>query len=344
MADKRRARPATLRTIADHVGVHVTTVSKVLNGSDAVARQAASTDTVERIREAATKLGYRPNPHATSLRTSRSNLIGVLVPRLSDIVLATIYEGIEARANELGLSTFVTNSYDVPDNQRARTTMMLNRRVDGLIFGDARYDAAFVDSVAAQNVPFVLVSRHAGAHPSVTCDDFRGGWLAGQHLAELGHRDVAVAAGADYASTAIDRTAGFVAAMKEYGVRVTRSQIVYTSFDAAGGRAAGAKIVARKRRPTAIFATNDFAAIGVMGAIQAAGLRPVEDISVVGYNDTPLAANIVPPLTTVRSPMFEMGQQAVSLLSAILAGEDVADTQIRLAPELIVRETARAPD
>lgn len=335
-----RQRP-TLRTIADRLGVHVTTVSKVLNGPSGAVGGAASEATAQRIRDVAEELGYRPNPHATSLRTARSNLVGVLVPRLSDIVLATIYEGIEHQANIAGLSTFVTNSHDDPANQAARTSMMLDRRVDGLIFGDARYDAVFLDEFDRQGTPFVLVSRHAADYPSVTCDDYEGGRLAGEHLAGLGHTRVAVVAGEPYASTGIDRTAGFVAAMAARGVEVPKSRVIHAHFDAAGGRSAGDQLLARRHRPTAIFAVNDFAAIGVMGAIRTAGLRVGSDIAVVGYNDTPLAANMTIPLTTVRSPMFDMGRVAIQSLVSLVRGGDF-QRQIRLTPELIVRQSSAA--
>ncbi len=326
--------------IADELGLHVTTVSRVLNGSAAAAGSAASAGNAARIREVARRLGYRPNPHATSLRTRRSGLIGVLVPRLSDYVLATIYEGIEEAAYRHGLATFVTNSHDDPARQRARTDMMRNRWVDGMIFGDAHFDGAFVAELAGQDLPFVLVSRHTGDYPSVTCDDYTGGRLVATHLAGLGHTDVAVIAGEPYASTGIDRTRGFVDGMAEHGVTVPAAQVLCSHFDAEGGHTAAERILA-SGTPSAIFAVNDFAAIGVLGALRDRNLRPGRDVAVVGYNDTPLAANLPIPLTTVRSPMFRMGQCAIEMLVDVLADKPVRP--VRLAPELVVRATS-APD
>lgn len=337
----KHGRPPTLRMIADELGLHVTTVSRVLNGSRAVAESAASPDNVARIRRVAQRLGYQPNPHAIGLRTRRSGLVGVMVPRLSDLVLATIYEGIEDAANRHGLATFVTNSHDRPELRRARTTMMLSRRVDGMIFGDADYDARFVDELAEREVPFVLVSRHAGEHPAVTCDDYLGGRLAAAHLAKLGHTDVAVVAGEPYASTGIDRTRGFVDGMAEHGVMVPAEHVVRSHFDAEGGRAAAERILDAST-PTAIFAVNDFAAIGVLGALRVRGLRAGPDVAVVGYNDTPLATNLPIPLTTVRSPMFRMGQRSVDLLVELIGGHQPASE--RLAPELIVRASSAPED
>ncbi|MCP9968915.1 LacI family transcriptional regulator [Actinomadura madurae] len=234
MARTDRQRPATLRTIAQAAGVDVSTVSRVLNGSAEDAQRAASRETADEIRRWAARLNYRPNPHATSLRTARSNLVGVLVPRLSDLVLATIYEGVEDAAARHGLTTFVMNSHDRPEQQRVRTELALSRRVDGLVFGDAHTDAAFLDEIAERRIPFVLVSRHAGRHPAVTCDDHLGGRLVAEHLLGLGHRRVGVIAGEPFASTGADRTAGFVDRYRDAGLPVPGSHVVHSRFDAAG--------------------------------------------------------------------------------------------------------------
>lgn len=335
-----RGRPVTQRMIAERAGVSVATVSRVLNERAHDRDRWASPATATSILEIAKALGYRRNPHAASLRTSRSDLVGVLVPRLQDFVLATIYEGIDEAAGERGISTFVTNSLDDPEQQRLRTQNMLDRRVDGLIFGDAHLDDPFLDDLAAQGVPFVLTSRRAGNHVSVTCDDVAGGRLIAAHLFEVGRRDVAVLAGLPFASTARDRTKGIVDGFRECGLDVSEHRVDWGGFDAAAGKRAAQRIFAEGPYPDAVVATNDFAAIGAMGVIRDHGLRIPEDIALVGYNDTPLAESISIPLTTVRSPMHQMGRRALEVLLDLLAGHEVASEL--LAPELIVRRsTAR---
>lgn len=181
-----KSKQATLQSIADDLGLHVSTVARVLNGMREGER-AASGATAERIRQRAAEVNYRPNPHAASLRTKRTNLVGVLVPRLSDVVLATVYEGIESAAAERGLTAFVANTQDDPADQRKRIEMMLDRRVDGLILGDARADDHTVlEELARREVPFVLVNRSVAGYPAATCDNYLGGRLAAEHLLELG--------------------------------------------------------------------------------------------------------------------------------------------------------------
>lgn len=328
-------RPLTQRMIADQIGVSVATVSRVLNENESDPGRWASPETVSAIQLAARDGGYRRNPHAASLRTSRSNVIGVLVPRLQDFVLATIYEGIDEAATERGVSTFVTNSFDDPGLQRIRVQSMLDRRVDGLIFGDAHSDDDFLDQLVDGETPFVLASRRKEPHISVTCDDLAGGRMIAEHLLSLGRRDVAVIAGLPFASTGIERTKGLVDAFAEAGVRIPPHRIVKNGFDAEAGRKAAELILSRRPYPDAIFAANDFAAIGAMGILRDKGLRIPDDVALVGYNDTPLAESVTISLTTIGSPMHQMGRLALETLLDKLAGKEVHSQ--RLAPTLIVR-------
>jgi LacI family transcriptional regulator len=333
-------KPITLRALSQQLGVSVSTVSRVLNGSQDDAALAASAETVLRIRKLAAELQYRPNPHATSLKTQRSQAVGVLVPRLSDLVLATIYEGIDEAAYKNRVFTFVSNTQDSPAIQRELGEMALARRVDGLIIGDAHVDSAneFLEDIAGRGIPFVLVSRRAGDYCSVTCDDYRGGALAAEHFISQGHTQLAVIAGESFASTGVERAAGFVGYCRTVGIDISSDLIVPSHFDTAAGYEAGMKLLSRSIRPTAVFAVNDFIAIGVMGAARTLGLTPGQDIAIVGFNDTPLAAQLPIPLSSIRSPMHEMGYRAMELLLQKIKGRSVSS--IRLEPELVARDSS----
>ncbi|MFC3998933.1 LacI family DNA-binding transcriptional regulator [Nocardiopsis sediminis] len=326
-------RPARLADVARAAGVHPTTVSRALRGSDGV-----GSATVRRVREVADRLGYLPHPMATSLRTGRSSLIGVVVPRLTDIVLATIYEGIEEGSAQAGYQAVVANSGDDAHAQRTRVDTLLGLRVAGLILGDARTDSGLVADLVAKGAEVVLVSRRLPDVTSVTCDDVAGGRLAAEHLFALGHRTVGVIAGEPYASTGIERTRGFRDLYAQAGNPVPDAYAPNSRFDTRGGREAAEYLLRLDPRPTALFAANDFAAIGAMGAIRDAGLRVGADVAVVGYNDVPLAAELPIPLTSVRSPMREMGRIAAATLADALNGRPTRSTL--LPPELLARASS----
>lgn len=328
-----RERPATLADVAREAGVHATTASRALRGSEGVGRA-----TAERVRDVAARFGYLPHPGAKSLRTGRSHMLGVVVPKLTDLVLATVYEGIEEGAAAHGYQAVVANSGDEPEVQRDRVRAFQANRVDGLVFGDARRETPLIHELLEAGTKLVLTSRRMTDVLSVTCDDLTGGAMAAEHLLDLGHTRVGVIAGEPYASTGVERTGGFLEVCARRGVNVPEGAVMNSRFDVTGGREVAEKLLARSPRPTALFAVNDFSAIGAMGAIRDAGLRVGEDVAVVGYNDVPLAAELPVGLTTVRSPMREMGRRAALTLIRLLAGEDV--TSLLMEPTLQVRASS----
>jgi LacI family transcriptional regulator len=333
-----RSRPtATLRAVAEAAGVHVSTVSRVLNGTIQT-----TPETAERIRATAERLGYFKNVYAASLRTHRTHILGVLVPRLTDYVLAALYEGIEDAAAERGFRTFVASTHDVPEVQRSGIEALLSWRVDGLIIGDARLDGDGLPDLVKREVPFVLVNRRFGDYPSVTCDDYTGGRLAAEHLLSLGHTRVAVLAGEPYASTCYDRTQGFLDTYLERGHPVPTRLVIHSDYDTAGGQQAMLRVLRSRRKVTAVFSINDAAAIGAIGVLRDYNLRPGHDIAVMGFNDIPEAAALTVPLSTVRSPLQAIGRRATETLLALLDGKSVQSE--RLKPELVIRASTGSPN
>ena len=325
--------PVTLKFLAKELGLNVSTVSRVLNDPAGAESKWASPATTQRILALARDLGYSRNPHAASLRTSRSDTVGVIVPRLQDFVLATIYEGIDEAAAENGLFAVVANSLDDSAKQRAKAEMLLGRRIDGLIFGDAHLHEPYLDELAGRGVPLVLVSRSSGTHASVTCDDYAGGRLMAEHFLASGRRSFALVAGSEATSTSQGRTAGFLEVLEAAGLEVPAEWLIHNGFDATAGQEAAARILASGQVPEAVFAVNDFAAIGALGVFREHGLSVPGDVAVGGFNDTPLAAGI--NLTTVRSPMHEMGRRGLAALQVLMGGGEAES--LRLAPEMVVR-------
>ncbi|HEX8593160.1 MAG TPA: LacI family DNA-binding transcriptional regulator [Pseudomonas sp.] len=316
-------RPATLRGIAQQLNIHVSTVSRVLNGTLDHAGRAASKETIERIRALAASLDYQPNTHARTLKTRHSREIGVLVPRLSDIVLATVYEGIDQAASAMGYTSFVANTLDLPERQRERAERALGRNVAGLIISDVHCtpEPGFLEELEDRQVPFVLVSRRRGEHCSVTSDDEMGGRLVAEHLYAQGHTRVAVIAGEPHSSNARERTASFVQYYLEQGIEIAAERIIPGHFDTQTGFSTGQVLLAHPQPPTAIFAVNDFLAIGLFGALRNRGLVVGRDVAVVGYNDTPLAEHL--QLSSISTSMHAQGVRAVETLLRRIAGEPV---------------------
>lgn len=329
----------TLRAIAEAAGVHVSTASRALTRARSGAPPTSAA--AARVVAIAAEHDYEPDPVAAGLRTRRTRVLGVLVPRLTDLAISTMYEGVEAMASRLGYQTFVGNTLDSPAERRRKVEVLLTRRVDGFILGDAHVQDEHLDELLHRGVPTVLMNRHHPPFRSVTCDDVRGGRLAGAHLADLGHRSVGVLAGPGYASTGLERTRGCVQALADRGVAVPERRIAPCAFDPRGGREATLALMRAAEPPTALFAVTDIIAIGALGALRDLGLTVGRDVALVGYNDISLMRELAVPVTSVRTPLAQAGAQAAQTLVTLLSGEapDTAEAEVRLAPELVVRSS-----
>ncbi len=283
---------------------------------------AASPQTAEAIRAAARDLGYFVDPWAASLRTQRTKSIGVLLPRLTDSVLAMIFEAIDNVATEAGYQALVASTGDDAQEQRRRVGLLEGRRVDGLVITTARTDdEKYLDELHDRGVPFVLANRAVGHHPVARGDDRNGGLLATRHLLADGHRRIGIIAGAPYAATSSDRTHGYRDALAEVGVEVDPRLVVESGPHVEDGLRGARQLLALDSPPTAIFAVNDQIAVGAMAAIRDAALDVGSDVAVVGYNDTPLSARLPIPLSSVHHPVQAIGRLAMENLLALLAGE-----------------------
>lgn len=335
-----RRRAPTLREVAERAGVHVSTVSRVLRETEP---PDGWSPTAQRVREVADELGYAPNPWAASLRTRRTDTIGVVMPRLTDTVMATMFEGVEDAATEAGYSVLLTSPPDTITAQQRSIEFLRSRQVDGLLLSSLHRDAdALLDSMRLQSTRLLLMNRHADSRvPAITGDDHRGGRLAAEHLLALGHREIGVIAGPQHATTAADRVAGFTEVLAEAGLSLPAGRIRYSGFEVDGGLDAARALLDCSDRVTAVFSVNDTAAIGVLGVARDLGLRIPDELSLVGYNDIPLVAQLPVPLTTVRSHARLIGRTAVRRLIDLIEGKPVVSE--RLPVELVVRASTAPP-
>lgn len=333
----RPPRAPTLKEIAERAGVHVSTASRVLRQDEPVD---GWSDSAQRVREVAAEMGYQRNLWAASLRTRRTTTLGLVMPRLTDGVVATTYQGVEEAATRAGYSVLLSSPPDELEAQRRATELLVGRQVDGLLLSSLHIPGApFVESLSIGSLPVMTMTRHAEAGlPFVGGDDRLGGHLAARHLLDRGYTDLAVIAGPDHASTARDRVRGFVDALAEASIELSQNRLVSSTFEVAGGVAAGHALLDRPDRPRAIFAVTDTLAIGVLGVARDLGLSIPHDLALIGYNDIPVAAQLPVPLTTVHSPAREIGTTAVGLLLELIKGNDVES--VRLPVELVVRGTS----
>jgi LacI family transcriptional regulator, galactose operon repressor len=287
--------------------------------------------------EAASRLDYRPNRAARALKMARTMAVGMVVPDLANPAFALIGLGAERRAAAAGY-TLVLARGSIP-----ASLAELQGRVDGLLVAAATSDVVYRRSLFG-GMPAVLVNRkEPGEIASVIVDDEAGAALAVRYLLELGHREIAHVAGPLNADTARRRLRGYRSALRASGLETVDDLIAEASYDEAAGHLATTRLLQRRPRPTALFAANIRIAIGTLSAVRRAGLRMPKDVSVVGFDDTPLAAYLDPPLTTVRMPLEELGSVAVEGLLGEIDGRPAESVLVGIPPELVVRASAAPP-
>jgi LacI family transcriptional regulator len=360
-------QPVTLKDVAAMARVHPATVSRALNPET---RLLVSDETADRIMAAAETLGYRPNTVARSLRTRRSNTIGVLIPDITNPLFPPIVRGLEDRLAADGYVALVGNTDGDDKRERLVFELMRDRHVDGFVFATARLRSPVLAEAAAARIPVVLVNRYAEGYgfPAVSVDNERGIAMVVDHLASLGHRKIAHVAGPQDISTGLRRYRGFVAAMRAHDLPVDPELIAYASAYSIDEGQRGCRALLERDGFTAIVAANDMLAVGCYAALEMAKLVCPRHISVVGFNDMPFIDRLTPPLTSVNFAHYEVGREAGRLILEQLAsasasaggsgsagggagggasasGTPPADTEILyLAPELKVRGSTGPPN
>ncbi|MBY4011907.1 LacI family DNA-binding transcriptional regulator [Rhodococcus fascians] len=328
-----RTDVVTLRDVAKAAGVSVSTVSRVLDDRVAPSRTA----TAVRVREIAEQLGYRRNTFASNLRRGATATIGVLVPRLSDTVMALMFEAIDRAAGKDGYHAIVATSGDDPTDEWNAAQSLLERNVDGVVLATSRTDDPLPSHLRDNGIPHVLVLRTDGKSPSSIGDDETGGYLAVRHLIDLGHTDIAVLTGPLFTSSAVGRLAGARRALDEAGVSPRSDWTVETGYGIEAGARAGHELFDATERPTAVFAANDNLALGVLSAAHRHNLAVGVDLSLVGYNDIPLAQLLPVPLTSVRTAFDQIAGTAMDLL---INGTDDSAAVHKALPTLIPRQSS----
>lgn len=335
---------ATLKDVAEAAGVHASTVSRALNPEK---RNLVNPETREQIEKVAEELDYRPDKVASSLRRGRTGVIGVVVADLSNPFIGPVLRGIENALAGRGVMPMMVESRDSSDRLTRVCEALVDHRVDAIITTAGRTgDLSTLRKLAAR-VPLVLAVRALPKLnvPRLAHDDVLGGRLAAQHLIELGHERLAELVGPDDISSFRDRGRGFREAASEAGLSVLEISDVTVLPTIDEGRRL-MQLLLRDHGddlPTGVFVHNDSMAVGALDAVREAGLACPEDISIIGYNNSPLTGYLDPPLTTIHLPAYELGRMAADTVIGMLDEPDVTPHTVSLPPRLIVRRSTAPP-
>jgi DNA-binding LacI/PurR family transcriptional regulator len=335
----------TIKDVAAQAGVTYQTVSKVING-----RAQVMPETEARILAASQALGYKPNHSARSLRAQRSQMIGYSwVPtgrnqtnHILDMFLSSMVE--EAEAAGYHLLPFPYREGD--DQVRAYRELIDSGRVDGFVLSSVNYRDPRIQFLLEYQFPFVAFGRSEAevTFPYVDVNGELGLRLATEHLLQLGHRRIAALAWPEDSRVGNERLEGYYAAMRGAGALVDPAWVGRGEGTFEFGLATTTAWLAlpKPSRPTAVVALNDTMAIGAMHAAQNRGALPGRQFSVVGFDDSPMAEYLWPPLTSVSQPIHLAGRKCVEMLVGLLTGQALPERRVLLQPELIVRQSSGA--
>ena len=336
------ARRVTITDVARASNVHVSTVSRVLNGREL----SLLPETRERVISAATRLGYRPSALARGLRLRRTFTLGMLVPDITNPVFPSIIKGVEGAAHARGYHLILCNTEDSYEREASYLRVLREWRVDGILIASSSTAESTIAELRREKFPFVLLN--SASRPSddlaVMPDNRQGASAAIDHLIQLGHRRIGLIAAPQTTTTGQERLLAARATLRRHHLAHEDALVsVADSFSEESGYRAARRLLLDDEPPTAIFGANDLIALGAIRLAREIGLAVPRDLSVVGFNDIPQSQLFDPPLTTVHVPQEEMGLLAASLLVNHLEGRRIERRQVVLETQLVVRGSTATP-
>ena len=328
----------TIKDVARLAGVSITTVSHVINETRYVSDELRG-----RVLAAMQELNYRPNVLARSLRRGETRTIGLVVPDNSNPFFAEVARIVEDVGFEKGYSVILCNSDGSLEKEAAYISVLIAKQVDGVIFIAAGSKHEHLHELTAQGIPVVVADRDIPQSLAdvVLVDNEKGGYEATRYLLSLGHRRIACIAGPSDLTPSADRVRGYRRAQEEAGISIEEGWIVPGDFRYQGGEAATARLLRLGEPPSAIFACNDVMAIGALRTLQNAGLQVPGDVSIIGFDDIPLASAMSPALTTVAQPTAELSTLAARCLISRIQNDRDDEPRQRsvLETRLVVRDS-----
>jgi len=346
LSKKKRSGQITIRDVAREAGVSISTVSNALNKSRYVKKE-----TLQKIRNAAEMLGYRPNVIARGLRIKSTRSVGVIVPDIANPFFAEMVKGMEEVARNLGFTLILCCTYYDTDEETRQLDLLMNKWVDGFIFASGFNTDDHIAELVDQKIPVVAVDREITQFevPSVLIDNVEATKKSVNYLCELGHRRIGyITFSMEKIKTVENRFLGYRDGLKENGIDFDDDLLIVDEGlrmnEIKGCYSAVEKMLGVKNPPTAIITMADVMAIGAIKALKDLGVRVPQDVSVIGFDNIAYSAFTDPPLTTVKQPKKSMGRIAMTLLIDLINKKKVEKKNIIVPTELIIREsTARCP-
>lgn len=326
----------TIKDIAEIAGVSKATVSRVLNNTKPV-----SDEIKERVQSVIDETGYRPSSLARSLSRQRTGILGLIIPDVANPFYAELVKGMSEVAKAYHYNILLCNTFREHEKEREFLELLEDKEVDGIIFMTFefhKYQKAFFDRYRK---PIVTVNRHFEGQeiPNVDIDNEAAAYSAVRYLIELGHRRVGIISSSKTDDTAIYRVDGYRRALEEAGLSAEEDLVVESDYHFKSAYEGARQLMTLEDPPTAIFCLNDELAVGAIKYLNDTGRSVPEDVSVIGFDDVPLASMFIPSLTTIRQPIYEMGATAARLLIKRVKDEPLEWNQQTLPFELVIRNS-----
>ncbi|MCJ8009373.1 LacI family DNA-binding transcriptional regulator [Lederbergia wuyishanensis] len=327
----------TISDVARLAGLSRATVSRVINDHPYV-----SDAKKESVLKAMRELGYIPNSAAQNLRKQKTNIIAVLVPKLTNPFFAYLVESIEAKAAENGLQILICNTKYDKKRELEFLKYLKTKQVDGVIMTSIENSWEVIEAVTWSG-PIVLCNEYSikANVPSVRLNQMQGGYMGTKFLLKQGYTKIGYCWGGILSGLAHDRFFGFEKAMKESGLSINKNWLFENAFDIEDGRRIMHQIARMTEKPNALFTGSDEVAAGIISEAKKMGLKIPDDIAVIGFDDQPIAEVIEPALTTIRQPINDIGTKTMEIMVNLLSNEHYTTEKVYELPlELIVRESS----
>ena len=334
----QRHRVTTIRDVAEAAQLSPTSVSRYLNGDIVLPKTSAS-----RIDRAVRELNYQPNRLARNLSLGQSKMIGLIIPDISNPFFATLACAVEEVAFKAGYGVLLCNTQNDPDREFSYLKLLSGRQLDGILFLTGQAENPELAEILQRSRNVVLIDEDVPgvSAPKIFSENRIGGFLATRHLLENGHRRIAFIGGPKNLLSTQERFTGFKNALKEQGLKPIPQLVRFGPYTSDFGRETASRFFEAKTWPTAIFASSDYVALGVLNAAHRAELHIPDSLSLIGFDDMPLAELLQPPLTTVRQSARALGAEGAKVLLDLVAGKPVKQAETRLPVELIKRGSVR---